>query len=295
MGMKFCLGGLVVACLASLISGIPTAVFKNALQKTSCNCGWVNRGRIVGGKETFKNEYPPMVSIQAKYFNMHVCGGTILTPWHVLTAAHCTEPVTEDDIALLVGAHDMGEAEDVPRIGVSKIINHEGYDSVKMMNDIALIVPEERLPFSRNVGPICTFTNRVNLVGQKITALGWGLTTNRGKSATRLQSVDLTVVSHTNCSSMWADAKTVRKPQEATNMCTFQWNKDTCKGDSGGPLLWLDPEIKRYTIVSLVSFGSICGGKRPAVNTDVTAYSDWINNAIAGTNPEVSSCSKTQA
>jgi secreted trypsin-like serine protease len=53
--------------------------------------------------------------------------------------------------------------------------------------------------------------------------------------------------------------------------------KDSCSGDSGGPLF-----IKNTTIISaLVSYGYGCARKRvPAVNTRISAYKSWIQTTI---------------
>ncbi|CAB0007580.1 unnamed protein product [Nesidiocoris tenuis] len=64
---------------------------------------------------------------------------------------------------------------------------------------------------------------------------------------------------------------------KSTN-CSCGW---TNKGDSGGPLIWLDPETNLYTQVALVSYGKACASYAPAVNTDVAHFMPWIQAKIA--------------
>ncbi|XP_066905043.1 venom serine protease 34-like [Halyomorpha halys] len=84
----------------------------------SCNCGWRNAGRIVGGKETRKNEYPWMVSISSG------CGGSIISPWHILTAAHCIDK----NMTVSVGRHQLYNDKNAVHYTISKVIKHEAYD-----------------------------------------------------------------------------------------------------------------------------------------------------------------------
>lgn len=48
------------------------------------------------------------------------------------------------------------------------------------------------------------------------------------------------------------------------------------QGDSGGPIVYLDPDTNRYTLVGVVSYGAECASVTPGVNTEVAAYLDWI-------------------
>ncbi|KAF6215266.1 hypothetical protein GE061_010018 [Apolygus lucorum] len=65
-----------------------------------------------------------------------------------------------------------------------------------------------------------------------------------------------------------------------TQLCTQAHNKSTCHGDSGGPVIWLDPETNRYTVVGVVSFGPDCGDHRSSINADVSAHLSWIHRWI---------------
>ncbi|WP_369123395.1 trypsin-like serine protease, partial [Shewanella electrica] len=72
---------------------------------------------------------------------------------------------------------------------------------------------------------------------------------------------------------------------DKTKVCTYAPGKDTCKGDSGGPIAWLDPETNRFTIVGVVSYGPEECGESPlhGVNSNILYYDDWINQTIGST------------
>nr|BAI53115.1 unnamed protein product [Triatoma dimidiata] len=81
---------------------------------TNCTCGIANKEdeRIVGGEEAKKNEYP-MIAELSVYGESHMCGGTIITKRHVVTAAHCAfypkslDPLPKDIIDVHVGIHEV--------------------------------------------------------------------------------------------------------------------------------------------------------------------------------------------
>lgn len=59
--------------------------------------------------------------------------------------------------------------------------------------------------------------------------------------------------------------------------CAWDSNgKDSCEGDSGGPLQYFPPGSKIATVVGIVSFGITCGSILPGIYTRVAYYVDWI-------------------
>lgn len=62
-------------------------------------------------------------------------------------------------------------------------------------------------------------------------------------------------------------------------MCTFAPGKDTCKGDSGGPLQIVDDDGVSL-IVGVTSFGWSCGSNHPGIYTRVAQYMEWIEDHV---------------
>jgi len=57
---------------------------------------------------------------------------------------------------------------------------------------------------------------------------------------------------------------------------------DTCKGDSGGPLMYYSPIKRQYELVGIISFGTGCGHpNHSGIYTRVSAYLDWIESIIS--------------
>lgn len=260
----------------------------------SCDCGWSNKGRVVDGKETGANEYPSMVALQTATTKQQFCGGTILTPWHIITAAHCTDGKSPSDIIATIGAHNLKKLESSSsQLKLSAIIEHEKYDRSTVNNDIALLVVEKPIKFSKLIGPACLPKGKIDLVGQNVKALGWGHKEANGGGSDVLLEVDLAVVPLATCRKLWSAAgqPDASLPLQSINICTDHPTKDTCQGDSGGPQLWVDPQSSRQTIVSLVSYGYDCGSMLPGVNTEIASFLDWIQTNIQKSKPGTKACS----
>nr|QHB21596.1 venom S1 protease with CUB domain 5 [Platymeris rhadamanthus] len=256
-------------------------------KKTTCPCGWANKRpeRIVGGKVAKPNEYPFMAALVSKEVGIPFCGATIISPYHAITAAHCTIKLIEYKVdgAILVGEHDyMKDSKVVDVYNIIKIIQHEAYDSSTSLNDIALVVLDREIKFNQFIGMACLPTKRLNLDHQYVKMLGWGRTAFTEKTSTVLRQVYLRIVPMKDCLDIWSLFIPKNNPK---HLCTFAKQKTTCKGDSGGPAMWLDPETNRYTLVGLTSFGLNCSPNIPSVKTEVAAFLDWIHYHIKVTTP----------
>nr|ATU82469.1 venom S1 protease 3 [Lethocerus distinctifemur] len=266
------------------------------LVRTNCSCGSANKplGKIVGGSETMVNEYPYMVALgnifRNKYYQF--CGGAIVTPLHVVTAAHCVHE-EKNKIFVKAGEHDLeSEYESVytKTYAVSQVIAHERYDPVSVKHDIALLVLDTKMAFNRAVEPICLPVAPIVRSNKYVKVTGWGDLAYEGASATKLRKVWLRIIPLDECSKKLTKAGIdVQRP---TQFCTFGWKKDSCQGDSGGPVAIVDPDTNRYTLAGVVSFGYGCASITPGVNTDVYAYLGWIQHHIRSTARDYRTCAR---
>lgn len=252
-----------------------------AARGTSCPCGWSNKGRIVGGKETKKNEFPWMASLYHVSGKYSVCGASVITPFHALTAAHCIHGNKPAEFNLVVGAHKITDSRDGKKVPIEVFVVHSEYTKRGYISDdIGMIVTKNPIPMGPNVGPVCLPSTTIELTNQKITAIGWGQQSFGKSPSPVLKSADLTVVSYDSCKKYWP----LMFPK--SQVCTVDAGKSTCHGDSGGPLVWLDPETQRFTLVALTSFGKECVTPPPAVNTEIAAYIPWIKRVIQDFKPQ---------
>lgn len=63
---------------------------------------------------------------------------------------------------------------------------------------------------------------------------------------------------------------------DVTQICTHRNGSDACQADSGGPVMWTDPDTKRLHLVGIVSYGFRCATEAPGVNTRVSEFLDWV-------------------
>lgn len=263
------------------------------------NCGILEDNRILGGNKTALFEMPWMVliSYDSARGESLSCGATLITKWYILTAAHCVTNLRSLTIrSVILGEHDvrndpdcenydgvMNCAPPIKTVTIDRIIPHPGFKD-KNSDDIALLRLSEPADFSSDsVGPICLPTTREllneDLVGAVGSVVGWGLAENGVQSPVLLR-VDLPIVSNSDCQDVYKP-RTIGENQLCAGGLN---NKDSCTGDSGGPLLYQGRGATggiRYIQRGVVSYGTIqCGIGRPGVYTRVSHYMDWILDNI---------------
>lgn len=201
---------------------------------------------VVGGKPAPAGAYDFTASLQDGDFAF--CGGSVIAPGWVLTAAHCVPDGSAKGLSVVVGTVDNSNGSG-QRLQVAEVLVHPQYDADASTHDAALL----RLNGATSVAPIALATaadDALEAHGTPVTVTGWGdrtpvlggglLTTNR------LQEVDLTVVSDDRCG---ADGPTA--------VCAEGFLKDSCQGDSGGPLF--GRVAGRPVQIGIVSYGLGCG------------------------------------
>lgn len=144
-----------------------------------------NQVKIIGGSETSTDTFPWMVSIGIGYPNAprHLCGGTIVSDIFVLTAANCVAALTLFPSLLSIRAGIQNiyniSAGNEQFQSVSQILLNPNYDSVKFLNNIALVRVSS--PFNTTTLSVSTIllSNLTLLENMNLTTIGWGLTTNQ--------------------------------------------------------------------------------------------------------------------
>ena len=132
---------------------------------TACQCGITNDdtvtsdspksevvdNRIINGHETKPNEFPWQVALVKSGGHSPICGGSIISDKHILTASHCTTDVVYvSDIEVLVGEHDLMTTKDeCQRIRISRIHEHHNYNPKTVAYDFSILVLAETLHFSK--------------------------------------------------------------------------------------------------------------------------------------------------
>ncbi|XP_033327098.2 proclotting enzyme [Megalopta genalis] len=253
-------------------------------------CGVRNSGkyRVVGGEEALPGRWPWMAAIflhGAKRTEFW-CGGSLIGPRHILTAAHCMRdqrqrPFAARQFTVRLGDIDL-ERDDEPSAPetytVKQIHAHPKFSRVGFYNDIAVLELTKPVRKSPYVIPICLPQSRYRnerFTGARPTVVGWGTTYYGGKESTVQRQAVLPVWRNEDCNSAYF------QPITSNFLCAGyrQGGKDACQGDSGGPLMLRADG--RWIQIGIVSFGNKCGEPGyPGVYTRVTEYTDWIKNNL---------------
>ncbi|CAO1420250.1 unnamed protein product [Diamesa serratosioi] len=246
---------------------------------------------IVGGVNALAGEFPFIVSLQYVVLgrSQHACGGSIIAPLWVLTAAHClTELPSIGRLEVLAGKHNLAVFEDTQvRLGIdrSRTVIHPDWVAGGQVgpDDIAIIRMATAFVYTARIQPVRLPQAAAVPTGSSRLS-GWGATAS-GTFPTMpniLQKAVLPVLSFAECDAALGSDN----PLDVTNVCTgpLTGGVSACSGDSGGPLV--QGSGGNEIIIGVVSWGvTPCGTAGfPSVFKKVSAYIPWIT-ANTGISP----------
>ncbi|CAF0827887.1 unnamed protein product [Didymodactylos carnosus] len=201
----------------------------------SCGCSKNDAvlTRIIGGETAVSESWGWIVSL--RFFSTHICGGSIINPNYVLTAAHCIKAITNFKYAEVVAGIDTISQRNGQVRKINKYWVHPNYNRITYENDIAIIKLSKPLKLKDKISKVCLPTANYSTLqeypvpGSNLVAIGWGAkSTTFSDSSDTLQQVTVQAVSKL------ASTCTITIKNPALQFCAGvnQGGKDTCQGDS---------------------------------------------------------------
>ncbi|XP_075157084.1 serine Protease Immune Response Integrator [Haematobia irritans] len=247
-----------------------------------CDLNTRVQSTIVHGTPTKKDEFPFMAALGwTNRFNNEIwyrCGGVVISPRFVLTAAHCQDIGGEMASVVRIGGSNLTD-NSVRDVKIKRFIRHPDYRPPQVYNDIGLVELNEDV---KDVYAACLWTKDM-LNSETLTAIGYGHTQFGGIGSQQLLKTDLKAVSNKDCLKFYSnDYAEAPNGILSSQLCAGDpvGLRDTCQGDSGGPLVNLVGPFKRGYVVAITSFGLGCASGSPAIYTRVSSYLDWIETLV---------------
>jgi secreted trypsin-like serine protease len=233
--------------------------------------------KLVNGIPTSIEENPHAISIRVN--NNHFCGGSIISQRHILTAAHCVEPLLKDanlrrGLTVVSGTTLLSSGGQVHR--VSRMWYHDRYNPNTPGRDagfdIGVLELSAPISFNNRQQPIrLPISNEVR--NEAVTIVAWGSTGYRQRVHDNLQKLNARVMLQDECQRHHQNFMQVH-PNEFCTLITR--GTGACNGDSGSGVV----RGSDRTIIGLVSGGRPCAVGYPDVFTSVPKFVPWINQVM---------------
>ncbi|XP_062996667.1 kallikrein-14-like [Elgaria multicarinata webbii] len=228
-------------------------------------CAQDDEGRIIGGYPCIPHSQPWQAYLRGNY----ICGGVLIDPSWVVTAAHCFG----GNIVVYLGKHNMNTWEKGEQVRmVARYIRHPQYDARTFNSDIMLLKLQNPVAVRPTIQPL-RLPSGCSDPGTTCLVSGWGtITSPQATFPSVLQCGNVRIITRRTCAASY--------PQHITDsmVCAGvpEGGVDTCQGDSGGPL------VCNQQLEGIVSWGmeKCAQANRPGVYTRVCNFVSWIRDVM---------------
>ncbi|KAJ8711194.1 hypothetical protein PYW07_008436 [Mythimna separata] len=268
--------------------------------KNEPTCGKVilnkDRGINLKSTDTLEGQWPWQIALYQQQTSVdfrYICGGTLVSKRHVITAAHCvtkkktTKTVDKNTLTVYLGKHNLrNSVEGVQVKFVNRILIYPEYDASTFKTDLAILELRETVTYSDRVQPICLWpeeeTDLRHVVGKTGSIVGWGYEAN-GAARTQLTLLQMGVVDQETCIGSYADFFRLYT-SERTYCAGYRNHGAACNGDSGGGMVFPKGDswyLRGVVSLSVARQGTIgCDPSHYVIFTDVAKFRHWIQDNI---------------
>lgn len=272
-------------------------------------CGTPMLSRIVGGSASRSGQWPWQSSVS--FQGRHVCGGALIAPRWLLSAAHCFPPENPLwEYRVTLGAVQLlSPPPDAQVLRVLRVLPHPSYrpdgggGGGPGGGDLALVLLDPPVTPTRTVRPICLPPQGLKFPpGTNCTVTGWGDVRSDAPlpPPKSLQQLPVPLIGRRRCRCLYdrpgrgGDSDSDSETPAGDTLCAGygRGGRDACQGDSGGPLSCLVGDT--WLLAGIVSWGEACGlPGRPGVYTRTAAHTSWITTIVPEAPPPCSPSSRS--
>ncbi|XP_072929225.1 uncharacterized protein [Epargyreus clarus] len=242
-------------------------------------------GRIVGGTQARDGGVPWMVGLSnGAVVRGFLCGGSIISNRHILTAAHCIRAVVSgntlsNSLRAHVGTNRWNSGGQT--LAFQRHVMHPNYVHATIKNDVGVLTTSANINFNARVARVVLSWD---WTGGNIPSMvtGWGRTSTGGSLAPNLMELRVNTFDANRCGAevaRVANQINIRAPHvdPQIEICTFlAVNRGTCNGDSGSALV----RVSNNRQIGVVSWGLPCARGAPDMYARVSAFRSFIENAM---------------
>ncbi|WP_292427877.1 serine protease [Mesorhizobium sp.] len=258
---------------------------------------------IRGGETAKAGDWPWQVRILSNVTDgSGYCGGALVAASWVLTAAHCVKG--KRTLAIGYGSSELAKLK---KMAAVELIVHPDYTRNPTKNDVALIRLTEPINDIETIGVADAKADALlNKTNAKVMVTGWGATFDNKLDPTilalynqanpenlrevlspenvkipnELRQVEIDIIDHDKCKANYGLLENPNFAVSDTELCAGApgTGRDSCYGDSGGPLFAAAPDGKGYVELGVVSWGYQCGHPVfPGIYARVSSFKSWID------------------
>jgi len=239
-------------------------------------------GKVVNGWPADQGEWPWIAALLNN--DRQFCGGSLITSKHILTAAHCVAHMSRydvDNLKVRLGDHNINVKGETVLFEskAARVVRHKEFSQQTLHKDVAIISLKDEVPPMSNVRPVCLAAQGGPLlVDQTATVVGWGSLRENGPQPDILQEVTVRIWDNKVCKETYGPAAPGGIMDHM--LCAGQKGKDSCSGDSGGPMQIGSGDT--WTQIGVVSWGIGCGKSHyPGVYSRISELREWIDRITA--------------